>query len=177
MNIDHKFSHAFFNKTRQHWLSRHIAVAASTHLIWLMIGVLVTVTAWNSETIVFVPGADTLFVLALLLPAWGVTGIISKLVNRKRPYLETKQKPLIDPFVHTASFPSAHATFAFTIISLSFLFYTALLPYMLAAGIVVALGRVATGVHFFSDILAGAFIGLLVTPYATVGVIMILERL
>lgn len=172
MNIDHKLSHAFFHATKKHWLSRHIAVAASTHLIWLMIGILIAVTSWDVEE-GFVPGDDMVFTLALLLPAWGVTALISKFVNRERPYLETKQKPLIDPFVHTASFPSAHATFAFSMTALSSLFVPSLLPYLFVAAIVVALGRVATGVHFFTDVLFGALVGIGVTSYAT-AIIMVL---
>jgi undecaprenyl-diphosphatase len=99
--------------------------------------------------------------------------LLSKFVNRERPFEELKQKPLIEPFVRTASFPSAHATFAFSMAGMCTLFFTSLLPYMIGAAIVVALGRVAAGLHFFSDILVGALVGFVITPYA-IAIIMLL---
>jgi membrane-associated phospholipid phosphatase len=173
MNIDHKLSHLFFKTARQSWIGRHLAVAASTHLIWLMIGVVVAVNSWNHLGYEFVVDGDVLVFFILLLPAWMVTMILSKLINRERPYLELKVKPLIDPFVHTASFPSAHATIAFSILFLS-LEFTGLLPYMLGAAILVALGRVATGVHFFSDVIVGGAIGYFVTYASQIAFLLLL---
>lgn len=172
MNIDHRLSHGLFNLARSHWVGRHLAILAGTHLIWLMVGVMIAVTAWNNEARTFLLNKETLLSLLFLLPAWGVTMLLSKLVNRERPFEELHQTPLIAPFVRTASFPSAHATFAFSMVALSFLFAPALLPYILGAAIVVALGRVAAGLHFFSDIVVGALVGFGVTPYA-IAIIMV----
>jgi len=123
-----------------------------------MVGIVVGISSWDQLTARFVVDADVLVFLLLLLPAWGVTMLIARVVNRERPYLELKEKPLIDPFVHTTSFPSAHATFAFSILAFS-LGFPHLWPWMLAFAILVCLGRIATGVHFISDIIAGALIG------------------
>lgn len=173
MNIDHRLSHGLFNLARSHWVGRHLAILAGTHAIWLMVGVMIAVTAWDNEARIFNVNEETLISLLFLLPAWGVTMLLSKFVNRQRPFEELEQKPLIAPFVRTASFPSAHATFAFSIAALSYLFATSLLPTMLAAAVVVSLGRVAAGLHFFSDIVVGALVGFgVTTPYA-IAIIMI----
>ncbi|MFA4845540.1 MAG: phosphatase PAP2 family protein [Patescibacteria group bacterium] len=166
MNIDHKLSHSLFNLARSHWVGRHLAILAGTHIIWMMLGALIAATAWQNEAQTFTMNKQTLFLLVFLLPAWGLTMLLSKFVNRERPFEELKQKPLIAPFVRTASFPSAHATFAFSMAAICSLFFPSILPYMLGAALVVALGRVAAGLHFFSDILVGALVGFGVTPYA-----------
>ncbi len=166
MNIDHKLSHGLFNLARSHWVGRHLAVLAGTHIIWLMLGVLLAATAWASEAATFTLNRWTLFLLVFLVPAWGVTMLLSKFVNRERPFEELKQKPLIAPFVRTASFPSAHATFAFSMVAMSSVFFPSMFPFMLGAALVVALGRVAAGLHFFSDIIVGALVGFGFTPWA-----------
>lgn len=165
MNIDHKLSHGLFNLARSHWVGRHAAILAGTHIIWLMLGVLLAATAWNIQTQTFTLNRETLFLLVFLLPAWVVTMGLSKMLNRERPFEELHEKSLIDPFVRTPSFPSAHATLAFSMAALCSLFFPSILPYMLGAAIVVALGRVAAGLHFFSDVVVGALVGFGVTPW------------
>lgn len=174
MNIDHKLSHGFFNLARSHWVGRHLAILAGTHIIWLMLGVLLAATAWDKEVLAFTLNRYTLLLLVFLLPAWGLTMILSKLVNRERPFEELKQKPLIAPFVRTASFPSAHATFAFSMAAMCSLLFPSILPYMLGAAVVVALGRVAAGLHFFSDIIVGALVGFGFTPWAMAAIMVAL---
>lgn len=166
MNIDHKLSHGLFNLARSHWVGRHLAILAGTHIIWLMLGVLIAATVLNESFEALMWTRGILFVLLLLLPAWGVTMGLSKMVNRQRPFEELHEKPLIDPFVRTPSFPSAHATLAFSMVAMCSLFLPSSVPYMLGAATVVALGRVAAGLHFFSDIVVGALVGFGVTPYA-----------
>lgn len=128
-----------------------------------MLGVLLAVGAWYKEPPAFTFDWYTLLLLVFLLPAWGVTMLLSRFVNRERPFEELHEKPLIDPFVRTPSFPSAHATLAFSMATICLFYFQSVLPYMLGAAIVVALGRVAAGLHFFSDILMGALVGFIVT--------------
>ncbi|MCR4313825.1 MAG: phosphatase PAP2 family protein [Candidatus Uhrbacteria bacterium] len=172
MNIDHKLSHGLFNLARFHWVGRHLAILAGTHIIWMMLGVLLAATAWQSSAQTFTLNKQTVFVLIFLLPAWGLTMLLSKFVNRERPFEELHEKPLIAPFVRTASFPSTHATFAFSMAAMCAVFFPSLLPFMLVAAFAVALGRVAAGLHFFSDIIVGALVGFGVTPYA-IAIIMV----
>lgn len=162
MNIDHKLSHSFFEKASQTWIGRHVAVLGATHLIWLMIGVLVGVSSWSSFWSRFVLDFSLLYLFVLLLPAWGITMVISLVGKRIRPYVELKREALISPFVHTASFPSGHATIAFSLVALS-VNYPGLWPYMLVAAVIVAISRVAVGVHYASDVIVGSLIGFFVT--------------
>jgi len=176
MNLDHQYSHAFFKLAKQHWLGRHVAIFAADNLLWLMLGTLVGIASWNPTIQSFSTFSDSFVFILLLLPAWGVTMFVSKIVKRKRPYLELETKPLIDPIVHTASFPSAHATIAFSIAAMASAVF-GIFWYMIAAAALVALGRVASGVHFFSDIIAGALIGFFVTQASMIAFELLLLML
>lgn len=92
--------------------------------------------------------------------ALGVGVILSALVNRPRPFVA---HPSVHDFLHhaaDASFPSDHATAAFAIAgALVFRVPRIGIPAMVAA-VVLAIGRVVLGVHYPSDVLAGAALGL-----------------
>jgi len=63
------------------------------------------------------------------------------------------------------SFPSGHSTTAFSVfVSLAMLFPKYRWPFVIFASLI-ALSRVALGVHYFSDILVGSLLGTLVSLY------------
>jgi len=94
--------------------------------------------------------------------AWPIIAfIIGKLVNRPRPFEVGAVQELI---LHrpTYSFPSDHAAALFAVafsIWLSGYKKLAILVFILA--IIISFYRVATGIHFPSDIIAGLVIGLI----------------
>ena len=96
--------------------------------------------------------------------SWIATLIIEYFLKRKRPFQKRRFKPLIKmPFI-TPSFPSAHATIAFSLATSAMVFNLNLVSLsFLVLAIFIALSRVAVGVHYLSDIIAGALIGSMVT--------------
>lgn len=87
--------------------------------------------------------------------------VVSTLVGRSRPFVT---HPGIYDFLHhasDASFPSDHATAAFAIAIALVLRLPRIGVPALVAAVVLAVGRVALGVHYPSDVLAGAVLGLL----------------
>ena len=107
--------------------------------------------AWRRAAVAAVLSAGVALALAK---------VISELVDRSRPFV-------VDPHgVHLFSahaadpgFPSDHATGAFAVAMAIYLRNRLWGSVALVAATVLAIGRVAIGVHFPSDVLAGAVLG------------------
>lgn len=88
--------------------------------------------------------------------------IISRLVNRPRPFVDHASVHQFVAHAADAGFPSDHATAAFAI-AVALLLRSrrwGLIALSLAAVLIV--GRVAIGVHYPTDVLAGAALGTLI---------------
>lgn len=82
-------------------------------------------------------------------------------IDRKRPYEEEGILPVIPKKKKGHSFPSRHVASAF-VIGTVFLFYCVPLgAAILLSGLILAYVRFAAGLHYPSDLLAGAAIGVL----------------
>ena len=101
------------------------------------------------------------FILASALVTWGLAAILQKLFHRQRPYLARHEKPLIKLWIPSSSFPSAHSAISFAMATMvaSESLFVGLALIVLAA--LVALSRVAVKVHYLTDIIAGAILGIL----------------
>lgn len=92
--------------------------------------------------------------------ALGLAQVISHLWERPRPYVAHPDlahlfvPPSLDP-----SFPSDHATAAFAIAVSIFLRNRRIGAVAIAMAVVLAVARVAVGVHYPGDVLAGAALG------------------
>lgn len=94
--------------------------------------------------------------------AWAVTLLVELLFKRARPFQQKENEPLIHMLFVTPSFPSGHATVAFAVAaSMSHLAPGYAAAFFVGAA-VVSFCRVAVGVHFVSDVVAGAIVGTLV---------------
>ncbi len=98
--------------------------------------------------------------LASLAISMGTTYTLKKIINRDRPYITY---PSIQPYYleDDPAFPSGHTTAAFTTatsLSLTFKKWYVVVPAYTWAG-AVAYSRMHLGVHYPSDVLAGAVIG------------------
>ncbi|AFK02179.1 phosphoesterase PA-phosphatase related protein [Emticicia oligotrophica DSM 17448] len=99
--------------------------------------------------------------LASLAISMGTTYTLKKIINRNRPYIT--YPTLIQPYYieNDPAFPSGHTTAAFstaTSLSLTFKKWYVVVPAYTWAG-AVAYSRLHLGVHYPSDVLAGAAIG------------------
>jgi undecaprenyl-diphosphatase len=96
--------------------------------------------------------------------ALGITEVIRFFYNRQRPYLALHIHPL---FTDTASsFPSAHATFFFAMATAVYLYNKKWGIIFFIAAILMTVSRVIAGIHYPSDVIGGAIIGIAVA-YAT----------
>lgn len=99
---------------------------------------------------VFIPAIMLVFV-----------SVIRKIINRPRPYAALEIEPIIKKEKTGESMPSRHS-FSVFMIAMTFFYVNPIASVPLfAVGIALGLVRVIAGVHYPSDILAGAAIGIL----------------
>jgi undecaprenyl-diphosphatase len=90
----------------------------------------------------------------------GVAKLISELVDRARPFVaDAHGVHLFSAHAADPGFPSDHATAAFAIATAIVLRKRGWGIFALVAAAILAVGRVALGVHYPSDVLAGAALG------------------
>jgi undecaprenyl-diphosphatase len=107
--------------------------------------------AWRRASVAAVLSAG----LALL-----VGKVISELVDRARPFVaDPGGVHLFSHHAADASFPSDHATAAFAVATAIVLRKRGWGIFALVAATVLSVGRVALGIHYPSDVLAGAALG------------------
>jgi membrane-associated phospholipid phosphatase len=125
--------------------------AGNNGLVWFLLGATMAVLdndRWESWVI-----------CALLGPvAIGLNYAIKLVVKRPRPVLEGL--PPLGGAPSSLSFPSAHATSSFAVATAMVRVDPAMAATFVVA-VALALGRPYLGMHYPSDVLAGAFLGVL----------------
>ncbi|WP_408955384.1 phosphatase PAP2 family protein [Natroniella sp. ANB-PHB2] len=105
-------------------------------------------------------------VLIALVSSGVVVQIIKTLVDRNRPYKVLKEVNIINPPFCMRSFPSGHTTAIFSVaIVFGINFPSLSLLFRMIAGLV-GFSRAYIGVHYPSDILTGALIGIYFSNWA-----------
>ncbi len=92
-----------------------------------------------------------LFVLAL-------TTLLRKIINKPRPYEVYETEPVIKRDGKGQSMPSRHTSSAFVIAMAAIPVSVPLAIVLSATALIIALTRILAGVHFISDVIAGALI-------------------
>ncbi|WP_210367599.1 phosphatase PAP2 family protein [Bacillus sp. REN3] len=90
-----------------------------------------------------------------------IMAAIKKMVRRIRPYLALPEAKVHGYRFKDHSFPSGHATAIFSLVSTYIYFFPFLAPALLPVAFLVAFSRVVLGVHYPSDVAAGAILGML----------------
>ena len=87
--------------------------------------------------------------------------IIRWLWFRPRPFVTNNVNLLVEYNAREASFPSGHATFFFAISTIIYFYNKKIGALFFLSSILIVLARVFSGVHWPSDILAGAVVGII----------------
>lgn len=109
----------------------------------------------------FFVSRDYMIIMITCPPAAGFIflSMVRNGINRKRPYEKYDIIPLIEKDTKGHSFPSRHVFSAFAIGAIFVPVSPKLAVICLAAGTVIALCRVLSGVHFIIDVVFGAAFG------------------
>jgi membrane-associated phospholipid phosphatase len=100
--------------------------------------------------------------MLLLVVAIGdgfICNTLKKAVARPRPFLELSDVHLLGGKGGSGSMPSSHAANWFSAAMVAFLYYRRSIWFMLPLAVLVSFSRVYNGVHYPSDVLAGAVLG------------------
>ena len=110
-------------------------------------------------------GAAGMLLRAALVPgiSFVLVTVLRKAINAPRPYEVFDASPIIPKDTRGNSFPSRHS-FSIFVIAMTFCACCPLAwvgPVMLVVGVLLAVIRVVSGVHFPRDVVVGALLGML----------------
>jgi membrane-associated phospholipid phosphatase len=152
MNLDLQLLRAL--RTRGHSpgmekLAKALGKAGNNGAVWIVIGTLLALFDGANR--------EAWLICAALAPiAIGLNYVVKLAFKRPRPVLEGL--PPLGGAPSSLSFPSAHATSSFAVATaMTRVEPVAALAFLLAAAL--ALGRPYLGMHYPSDVLAGALLG------------------
>lgn len=166
-SLDRRISTAIFAMHGKHPWVDNVAIFCARDLIVLELAVLIFSVASVKANIeghdISWEGIRYALVLALglVVMAWGLALVLEFLIGRRRPFLALGKKPLAKFWVPSPSFPSSHAAIAFALAFASMQMGAGVAAAFLCAAAFVAAGRVYVGVHYLSDVLAGAVVGMI----------------
>jgi undecaprenyl-diphosphatase len=99
-------------------------------------------------------------IIAALIARVGIVELLRTFIDRERPYHALDLVPLVSET--SRSFPSAHAAFFFALAAAIFQYNRAWGILFFGAACLISIARIAAGVHYPSDVLVGACIGIAV---------------
>ncbi|MDP3986096.1 MAG: phosphatase PAP2 family protein [Candidatus Veblenbacteria bacterium] len=134
---------------------RDLSVAAASVFIWALIVWCFVALAWHKrgnlkDFFALVLGGSMVYLFNILVTFWWW---------RPRPFLLHDIEPLIYVGSATKSFPSDHAALAFFLAYL-LAAHRGLWRWAYVVAALVAIGRVAVGVHYPLDVVGGALVGI-----------------
>ena len=140
-------------------LPRGVVVFLAVYLLWAMVAAIVV---WSRTA-----GKRALWALALsgasAAAAYGVNAVIGFFVAlHERPFVELGFSPLITAGHFDKAFPSDHSAIAFALAASVFARNKKTGAIFCIGALLVALGRALAGVHYVSDVVAGAVVGIAV---------------
>ena len=102
---------------------------------------------------------------ASALAAFGIVYVFSHWFERTRPFRAFPDlvTPLINAPLTDFSLPSGHAATSFALAASLALAYPKIAPGVFTVAFLISLGRVAVGVHYPSDVVVGAMVGVSVS--------------
>jgi len=133
-----------------------VGIFFADYFPYILGAILVLLLFWKKNRLMVVSAGISVFLSRIV-----IAEIIKIIVHRSRPYLvlETAKK-LITENTDFKSFPSGHAAIFFAIAMAIWFYNKKLGIWFFVAAIIMGIARIFVGVHWPSDILGGAVIGI-----------------
>lgn len=120
--------------------------------VWTILGMLIWVVDDNGFAIV--KQLVAAFTVDVMLYK-----VIKKAFSRPRPFVDVPSVTMLLAPPDEFSFPSGHTAAAFVVATVVGVWFVALVPLLLAVAVLIGISRVYLGVHYPTDVIAGAFLG------------------
>lgn len=133
------------------------AIFCARYLLYLLIIALLIFSFISNSWQIFVYP-----LLSGLFSAFVLDKIIYIFYKKHRP-AELKSAKVLIPVPHNPSFPSRHTSLLFGVSFYLFFYSTPLAIFFIICSCLVGISRVFCGVHWFTDIVAGVFVGFMST--------------
>ena len=161
MALDTQLFYLLNNLAGQSSLLDGVIIFLASYLAYILIIVFLAFVFFSQYQrreklqILFVAGVST------LIARFGIAELIRLFYQRPRPFsaLDNVQQLLTS---NEWSFPSGHATFFFALSTAVYLYNKKLGVWFFVATILITISRVVAGIHYPSDIIGGAVIGIVV---------------
>ena len=153
--FDLQLSQYLFDYGQQ--LPKSLVVFLASYLIWVVIVFIVLLVRRHPRKSLRIFAQA----LAASFLAYSINAIIGFFFFRDRPVVSLPVEALIDTSHLDKSFPSDHAAVAWALASTMFFKYKKSALLFISLALLIIIGRVLAGVHFVSDVMVGALVGLL----------------
>jgi undecaprenyl-diphosphatase len=158
--IDLSIFHALNNLAGKSPLSDAAILFLASYLAYVLIALFIALILFSRHEKRLKIEIFLTALVSALIARFGIASLIRFFYHRPRPFTALQIHPLFtDP---AWSFPSGHATFFFALATAMYFYNKRWGIGFFIGAILITLGRVAAGVHYPSDIAAGAVIGMLV---------------
>ncbi len=131
----------------------------------LVIMSIIAIDAYHKKRIRAYVMTEIFFTIDVFITSFFITYLLKFLVNRPRPFMidttlsDTHIASTLLPF---GSFPSYHSVVALLLVALAWRHHKTIGVCLLPFALLIMYSRVLLGVHFPSDVLAGAIIGIII---------------
>lgn len=156
--FDHKITCAIHNRAHKSKSLDGLAIGAARDYPFVFIAIVfVTLVfeSWHAAFLLVVAG----FISQILVV------LIQKFIVRKRPFQREHLRPLFDMRIKTKSFPSGHSALALVVSSFALIAQPESLflwIFCTVSAVLIMWSRLHAGLHYVSDVLAGAGFGFIV---------------
>ena len=135
------------------WLMPKITLLGEGGLIWIVLTLLLLIFPKTRRT-------GCVCATALLLMLILNEGILKHLVQRARPFTHLEGLELLIPAPSSYPFPSGHTSSSFACAASLWMYHRKWGWWALGLAVLIALSRLYLSVHYSTDILAGALVGM-----------------